>query len=96
MTENKCYSTLIDAEELALRDFLATDRTALANERTLLAYIRTAISVVAAGIGFIKLFEIPIIQYMGYLFLPLGIFILIFGFYRYLKIEKKLFKIKYK
>lgn len=83
-----------EKEALVLRDLLATDRTFLANERTFLAYVRTALSIIVAGSGFIKLFDILIIQYIGYIFLPLGFVIGIVGLYRFFKVKKELKKIK--
>jgi len=94
MTSNKNFYTH-KKEEMILRDFLATDRTALANERTFLAYVRTALSISVAGIGFIKLFDMPIIHALGYIFIPLGLLILFIGIYRFIKVEHKLRKIKY-
>jgi len=92
---NNCYGYTYNKDEMILRDFLATDRTALANERTVLAYARTAISIVAAGVGFIKLFDSPIIRSIGYAFFPVGLMVLVYGLYRFIKIERKLKKIKY-
>ncbi|WP_105616986.1 DUF202 domain-containing protein [Vallitalea okinawensis] len=83
-----------ERESLILRDLLATDRTFLANERTFLAYVRTALSIIAAGAGFIKLFEILIIQYIGYFLLPLGFIIGIIGVVRFIKVNRELKKIK--
>lgn len=55
-----------------LRDHLAGDRTVLANERTFLAYVRTALTFFVAGITFIKFFDNPLIQGIGYGFLPVA------------------------
>ncbi len=52
--------------QLILRDYLATDRTALANERTLLAYIRTALTLLVAGISFIQFFRSPVVWALGW------------------------------
>lgn len=83
-----------EKESLILRDLLATDRTFLANERTFLAYVRTSLSIIVAGSGFIKLFEILLIQYIGYIFLPLGFTIGIVGLVRFIKVNRELKKIK--
>ena len=79
----------VDPKEMIFRDHLAADRTALANERTYLSYIRTAIAFVAAGFGLIKLFttEIAIIV-IGWILIPFGVAILIFGTYRFFKFRK--------
>lgn len=47
------------AEDTALRDELARDRTALANERTLLAYGRTAVALVALAVFVLRFSPTP-------------------------------------
>jgi putative membrane protein len=78
----------VDPEELIFRDLLAADRTALANERTFLAYIRTALAFVAAGFGLIKFTTETSFIVMGWMLIPIGVIILIFGIYRFFKIRK--------
>ncbi|MBC2582361.1 DUF202 domain-containing protein [Clostridium sp. DJ247] len=82
-------------EDMILRDFLAVDRTMLANERTFLAYIRTALGSIITGVTFIKLFDSKTIQALGYLFVPMGFIIFVFGLYRFIKIYRRISKIKF-
>jgi putative membrane protein len=81
-------------ENLILRDDLAIDRTHLANERTILAYFRTSLTCFILGITLIKLFVSKSFNTLGFIFLAAGLFVLVLGFYRYFKIDKKLKKIK--
>jgi putative membrane protein len=90
--EKAVYSFKKDS--LILRDLLAADRTILANERTLLAYIRTSLNLIVAGSSFIKFFDQIIIHTMGYLFIPFGICIGIWGLFRFFKISNSLKNIK--
>ena len=79
----------IDSEEMIVRDYLAVDRTAQANERTFLAYIRTALAFGAGGIGLIKFFDESIgIVVLGWLLISLGLVVLIFGVYRFIKFRR--------
>jgi putative membrane protein len=71
-----------------LRDHLAAHRTDLANDRTFLAYIRTALTFFVVGITFIKFFNNIVIEIIGLIFIPVGIFILIKGSIRYRKIKR--------
>lgn len=66
-------------EHLFLRDHLAAQRTILANERTFLAYIRTALTLFVAGVSFIKFFDSVVIELLGWILVPFGIFVLIKG-----------------
>jgi putative membrane protein len=75
---------------MILRDHLATDRTVLANERTVLAYIRTALSLIVSGASFIKFSETPLVQVIGYFFIPLGAYIGIKGLKNYMNVSKRL------
>lgn len=79
-----------DSSCMIVRDFLALDRTILANERTFLAWIRTALSVIGAGIGLIKLFEMEPFYTIGYIMIPLGMVIFVWGAYKFLKMKKDL------
>jgi putative membrane protein len=73
--------------ELILRDELAVDRTLLANERTLLAYLRSAISLLLAGVTFIQFGSDMWFKGIGYLCLPVGIALGIFGQHRYRQMD---------
>ncbi|OIO13440.1 hypothetical protein COV53_02000 [Candidatus Gottesmanbacteria bacterium CG11_big_fil_rev_8_21_14_0_20_37_11] len=66
-------------KKITVRDHLAFDRTNLANERTFLAYIRTALTLFVSGVSFIQFFTTTIIVIIGWLFIPIGILILIKG-----------------
>lgn len=70
---------------LILRDHLAENRTALANERTMLAYIRTALTLFAVGLTFVKFFEYPLIEFIGWALIPLGVLTFIRGLISYRK-----------
>ncbi len=89
MTRPNPYSRF-NRDQLILRDVLAADRTILANERTFLAYIRTALTFFVAGVTFIKFFDHILIEIVGYIFIPLGLIILIIGFIRYIKMYRVL------
>ena len=79
----------IDPEEMIIRDYLAVDRTAQAIERTFLAYIRTALAFGAGGIGLMKLFDESMgIVVLGWLLISLGLIVLVFGVYRFIKFRR--------
>ncbi len=81
-------------DEITLRDHLAADRTILANERTYLAYIRTALTFFVSGATFIKFFESLILDILGWLFIPVAIYVFLFGSRRYLEMKKAISPIK--
>ncbi len=81
------YSEISDSE-LSLRDKLAISRTVLANERTLLAYLRTAIAFFIAGASLIHFFKAPVLEIVGWIFLPLGILFVFIGIKRYRQMSK--------
>ncbi|MBT9393435.1 DUF202 domain-containing protein [Hymenobacter sp. NST-14] len=68
---------------LDLRDLLALERTRLANERTLLAYLRTGMTLIIAGFSLINFFQKHIYVWVGVLFVPLGISLMLAGWLRY-------------
>lgn len=75
-----------EKQNLEIRDTLAVDRTKLANERTLLAYLRTSLSLLIAGLTFLKVFEDDAFYLaVGIMFMGVGLGILSFGLYRFLK-----------
>ncbi len=55
---------------LTLRDYLALERTMVANTRTFLSYVRTAVGLLVAGIGMLKIGELPAFC------APLGLFMI--------------------
>jgi len=74
------------AQQLILRDVLAIDRTRLANERTLLAWLRTALMLLVSGVTLLKLFEgILVMEVLGAVLIPAGIFAGGLGLRRYLR-----------
>lgn len=77
----------VSKEKLILRDYLAADRTILANERTFLAYIRTALTLFAAGVTFIHFFHSPLMDIIGWAFIPLGVMTFLIGLVRYRKMQ---------
>ena len=58
-------------------------RTTLANQRTFLAYLRTALTFFVAGLTFIRFFDSPIIEIIGWVFVPLGVATFVVGVWRY-------------
>ncbi len=77
-------------EDLFLRDHLAAQRTTLANERTFLAYIRTALTLLVAGVSFIKFFGSVVIQVLGWILIPLGVFTLVRGIISFRKMARRI------
>jgi putative membrane protein len=78
------------AEQTALRDRLALDRTALANERTFLAYVRTGLTLLVVGFSFIELpvFRSPWFAIQGWAFVPLGVLTFAVGAWRFWKVRQ--------
>ncbi len=79
-------------EEIILRDYLAMQRTTLANERTLFAYLRTTLYLILGGIGLLEVETFSNLQWAGYLAFGVSVFLLIYGFTRYLVLRNKLKK----
>ena len=77
----------IDESGMELRDYLAIDRTILSNQNTFLAYVRTALTLFVGGLTFIKFFDQPIIAYIGWVFVPLGLATFLIGAIRYNRIR---------
>lgn len=75
---------------LFLRDHLAAYRTILANERTFLAYIRTALTLFVAGVSFIKFFDSPVIEVLGWTLIPVGVFVFVRGVVSYRRMNRKI------
>ena len=80
--------------DLVLRDYLAAHRTILANDRTWLGYMRTALTLFVAGVTFIKFFDNKILLVIGWIFVPIGILLLIIGFWKYQKVRRMIHSIK--
>jgi len=69
--------------ETVVRDRLATIRTELANERTVLAYGRTAVAFGAGGIGLVKLFDAPVMVWLGWAWIAGAVVTLVLGIVRF-------------
>lgn len=79
-----------EKQNLEIRDNLAMERTKLANERTFLSYMRTGTAMVLAGLTFVKVFEDdPFYIGVGLAFIPIGLGITIFGYYRFTKKKRE-------
>jgi putative membrane protein len=81
-------------EEKILRDYLALDRTKLANERTLLAYLRTVIGLVASAVGLIEIVSAAWATILGFIFLALAPFCLVFGIRQFVRVKTKLDRVE--
>lgn len=79
-------------EHIILRDFLALERTTLANERTLFAYLRTSLYLIFAGIAFLEIKRFEHLDWLGYAMFGFSTFIIVYGFLRYTKLNKRLNK----
>ncbi|MEC4685061.1 MAG: DUF202 domain-containing protein [Nitrospirota bacterium] len=77
-------------EHLFLRDHLAAQRTTLANERTFLSYVRTALTLLVAGVSFIKFFGSVVIQVLGWILIPLGLFTLVKGVISFRRMARRI------
>lgn len=81
------------ADELILRDHLATHRTVLANERTALAYLRTMLTFLIGGATFIQFFESTPIKVLGWVFIPVALVVGAFGLVKYVQVKRQLAQI---
>jgi len=68
-----------------IRHSLAIDRTILANERTLLSYSRTSLTLILAGVSFLHFTSDIMLHILGWLFIPIGFFTIVLGYYRFHK-----------
>ena len=75
-------------KRLNLTDHLAAVRSILANERTFLAYQRTAVTTFAAAASFIKFFNIPALEVVGWLLLPVSALTAVLGIVRYQRMRR--------
>ncbi|MDX5435641.1 MAG: DUF202 domain-containing protein [Pontibacter sp.] len=66
-----------------VRDQMALERTVFANERTFMAYLRTAMAIVGAGIIAAKFANDLYLKIAGFVLLPIGFALGVYGFYRY-------------
>ena len=75
---------------MILRDHLAVDRTRLANRRTLLAFIRTGLYLILTCLGIWKFGDASWLMWLGWIFLALGVVLIIIGIVSYQKIRHKI------
>ena len=86
-----------DPDDLIIRDLLALDRTVLGNERTFLSYIRTSLMFAASGLTLIKLLsESQFFVAIGFLLLPCSFFALGYGYWRFQRTRRALFRLNEK
>jgi len=78
------------ADDSALRDRLAVERTVLANERTLLAYVRTALAFVIAGVSAIELLDSTFLDVLGWVFVVAGAVTGTIGAWRFTSTRRQL------
>jgi len=74
--------------ELFVRDHLAELRTELANRRTLLSHIRTALAFMGGGLALVKFAGHPLAILIGWILVPVGLFILGEGIVTYVKVVR--------
>jgi len=77
------FYSRFDADHMILRDHLAADRTTPSNQNTFLAYIRTALTLFVAGVTFVRFFDTPIVEVIGWVFVPVGVVTFLIGLIRY-------------
>ncbi len=73
---------------LVLRDHLAAHRTDLANDRTFLAYLRTALTFFVAGVTLIRFFGHIVTEFIGWVFISVGIYLSVRGIARFKKMKR--------
>ncbi|MFC2130461.1 DUF202 domain-containing protein [Bacteroidota bacterium] len=88
------YQKFIE-KALPLNDQLAAARSILANERTFLSYQRTAITLFIAGASFVKFFEHPWLNVIGWIFIPASVLMFFLGIFRYAKMRDLIRNIEY-
>ncbi len=80
--------------DLTLGDYLGAHRTILANDRTWLAYVRTALTLFVVGVTFIKFFDNRTLFIIGWIFIPIGIAVVLIGIWKYFSVRKMIHGIK--
>ena len=81
-------------KEMPVRDCLAVERTELANERTFLSFLRTALTLFAAGVTFIQFFDSVWLEWLGWIFIPISIILVILGCFSYKKMRRAISSIE--
>lgn len=79
--------------QLILRDLLAVDRTRLSNERTLLSYLRAGLTMIIAGVSGYNIFQNVYMRLAGLVFMLGGLTLVVYGVYRYVRMDRRLKKI---
>jgi putative membrane protein len=77
-------------ERIILRDHLALERTRLANERTLMSYVRTSLYLILAAVGFLELEGLNSLRWIGYVLIPLSLFVVVAGIARFIYLKNHL------
>lgn len=80
----------LPGERADQRGHLAAVRSVLANERTFLAYQRTAVTTLAAAASFIKFFDNPLLELLGWLLLPVSVITAGLGALRYRRMRGRI------
>lgn len=80
-------------DESLIREHLALERTKLANERTLLSYIRSSLYLFIGGLAILQIKEYSHVQWLGYLSLFICVIFISIGVYRYIHLNRKLYKL---
>lgn len=80
-------------DENLIREHLALERTKLANERTLLSYIRSSLYLFIGGLAILQIKEYEHVQWLGYLSLIICVIFISIGVYRYIHLNRKLYKL---
>ncbi len=70
-------------KQVITHDRDAIVRATLANQRTFPAYVRTALTLFVAGVTFVRFFDVPVIEIIGWAFIPLGVATFVVGLWRY-------------
>jgi putative membrane protein len=69
---------------------LALHRTELANRRTFLAYLKTAIALCASGVALLHLLDNQWMGTVGWVLLPISLFVLMIGIADYQRVKKSI------
>jgi putative membrane protein len=86
------FKTRMIDEEL-IREHLALERTKLANERTLLSYIRSSLYLFIGGLALLQIKEYEHVEWLGFLSLGICVIFISIGVYRYIHLNRKLYKL---
>ncbi|MEW6386300.1 MAG: DUF202 domain-containing protein [Thermodesulfobacteriota bacterium] len=78
----------VNLEEPLVRDFMAIERTIMANERTFLSFWRTALTLFIAGLTFSQFFDQMFFKVLGWLFIPTGLLVFLYGVRLYRKMNR--------